>query len=991
MGEPLTLLVLDREHDIDAAAAIEQLAHLAGLGLLRELWAIDVADITEDPLPGELISEYGRTTVPLIRSIASAGQPVVTRIVTMASAGLADDHVGALLSAARHVTLTLRRVQPPGVPCRDCRVVFPDSLDEVSALSRIFEPGADNNVVVIPEDRAADTSFAAPVAPSEPEAFAAHIAVEVATQAGLWRAMENAPLDAGRPGAVDGIDPKVVLARSYARITVSALVPLHDAMATEGMLPLPTGAEATPAPITTALHVADGLFESSPELHYHAPADFRVDQEALSLRATICRYGKEAGAYLGGLPRQLAGALGADLTETAGEALTAAVGQEASIEVVWAGKAPSEGEERSHPDVEVIKRGLRSRLVAVEAPVIDQQQWSRLVSEVAAAVDASPSAKAPLLVNGLRLVVLEPSAISPDPAPGLAATVSALSSETLHPERGTLLGRLGGLIGLQQQQARTDFDTRVTELDRYGSGGFNQRRSLGILTWPMGVLAAFLITLVTIALRVAPALGSDSWDDSSRTTLGIIVAVICLLPAGFALVAGTRGGSTVSRQLPWWAAGFVLVGTISAGAGSTKLDFAGEEALSVPIKELLMTGGVCAAILVALVATASQGTNRGRAATRLLGLIGLIYVSIMSIALIGKPEGWQSLHDPATVRADFLRVSGWVAAAMLVGLLVITMVRVRERLALANELARFHWVVAAARASASEVVRLRALRRQYLGTAAALARLTWYPFGQAQPGASDPSADLAEFPALKLRILPYQLSERGRMGTLARIRQIVAEPGWIHRQYATAADAFIPELAFRTGRDPDEVAGLRPETDPSIEAADTEQVQTNPGPRWRFAELLYDGRFDLDLSTVGVERILSDALDRYLEPVADTTWTGSNQPSMSEFGAELLSGERPTLPASFFHRIGLLTANDQRARFRSAVWWPRAIESPASLPASTVQHHGSIDATNPTQLVVQFIRSDWSDEFPLSLTPLAPQPPRALREVQRADSGQFVM
>jgi hypothetical protein len=68
--------------------------------------------------------------------------------------------------------------------------------------------------------------------------------------------------------------------------------------------------------------------------------------------------------------------------------------------------------------------------------------------------------------------------------------------------------------------------------------------------------------------------------------------------------------------------------------------------------------------------------------------------------------------------------------------------------------------------------------------------------------------------------------------------------------------------------------------------------------------------------------------------------------------------------------LDLLTAGDVRAEFDSTVWWPVELELPEALQARTAIRRTSVDRSDPTRLVIEFIRSDWSMQFPLSRIPL---------------------
>jgi hypothetical protein len=214
----------------------------------------------------------------------------------------------------------------------------------------------------------------------------------------------------------------------------------------------------------------------------------------------------------------------------------------------------------------------------------------------------------------------------------------------------------------------------------------------------------------------------------------------------------------------------------------------------------------------------------------------------------------------------------------------------------------------------------------------------------------------------------------------------------MYRQYSEGAKAFVPEFAFQTGRDPDEIEGIRPESDQTVGKVTPNHMLPGTGPRWRFAEILYEGGFDSDLERAGVNAALSDALTKYLTPSTDTDDDEGVHLGVLEHGRELVGGNRPPLAPEVFAHLDLLTAGDVRAEFDSTVWWPVELELPQALQERTAIRRTSVDRSDPTRLVIEFIRSDWSMQFPLSRIPLGVgRSPIVLDDRIDASAGQIEM
>ena len=116
---------------------------------------------------------------------------------------------------------------------------------------------------------------------------------------------------------------------------------------------------------------------------------------------------------------------------------------------------------------------------------------------------------------------------------------------------GTLLGRLSARIRADISRADTELDTA---LGRY-SEDFQQRGRprvglAGILSWVLAGLVAATVAMLAIGARLAEILGVSGWSTTTRTIVGIIVAVVALGIAGVSLAAALRGQGE-DRKVAW--------------------------------------------------------------------------------------------------------------------------------------------------------------------------------------------------------------------------------------------------------------------------------------------------------------------------------------------------------------------------------------------------------------------------------------------------------
>ena len=209
---------------------------------------------------------------------------------------------------------------------------------------------------------------------------------------------------------------------------------------------------------------------------------------------------------------------------------------------------------------------------------------------------------------------------------------------------------------------------------------------------------------------------------------------------------------------------------------------------------------------------------------------------------------------------------------------------------------------------------------------------------------------------------------------MSRIRQEVADPGWLRRQYQVAVDAFQPRYAFRMGRALDPGSVRRPEADPAPEDPSLGSDSPGQGIRWMFADMLYRGSFDNELRSVGSRVALDAVIEMYF---ARSVANEGEDADMESFGGALVAGAAPSLPVHLFSKAGLPIAGDPKAQFSTSIWWPRGISHPRTDRPVEI-NEVSVSTDSRTGLVVSFLRSDWSVAMPLSAWPFAISSPDVL-------------
>lgn len=965
----VVVLYCDEVADPIAANAIGHLGGLVQDGIVKPFWQVHVHHEGSRSARATSWRQNEATDVDLLRALSGIQGITRVRLVTIATSALPSSALASLQNSAEGLAAVFAETQPAGVPFVDVRLIAPTDLEEPTHLTGLFSADAAANIVAYPEDRASDAAFALPVSAAATTTFELHVAVETATQVGLWHNMASAPVDTAAPGLISG-DIRVWLSRSFARIAVAPPLPVERAIGVSEVLPVPSGTEPAPVPRQTAAEYAEQLVNKVDELHFHKPQAPPSGREA-GIRATAELLWAEAKTYLRGLPYQLRHGAAADLSLAAGEALTATLGSSAVVEVVWEGKVP-DGDEKLPPpvDVDELRQRLLERLKRPESPSFDQNIWSSLVDDIFAMVDggATSEGTTPPTVGAERVAVVDPQAVAPDPTEGLEFAIEAISSESLGAERPTAVGQLSARIRSEIDRSdRYVDDLLATITVQLGQLRSHRNSMLSVLAWAAGILVAATLGVIAVFSGFAESIGVDSWSYDDRFKVLVTSSVVLQVLLAGLLIVGLRG----QPRLPvaFVIAGFIaLVGLVISlflwEAPEYSLGFIG----TVRIGELTYALTIGAVFIVVLVCCALEHTQRGRVAARFTGVLAIGFLMVAAVtAVVRPPTSWYSTVAEANQLGSYgIRWTAILGCVLLVVLISTMVLRVRERLTVDRLRQNLTWASASAELAVVERTRLAQALRQWHGSAAALARTVWSPFGKLIEDDEAPAPNAAvDGEIRKMQLFVLEPREEDLLGVMSRIGQEIADPGWLRRQYQVAVDAFQPRYAVQTGR----AVGLgsirRPEADPAPEDPSLGAESPGSGIRWVFADMLLGGKFDDELRVAGTKLALESVLEMYL---ARGHVGEDKNADIASFGEALVDGEAQNLPVHLFAKAGFPVAGDARAQFSTQIWWPRGISRPQTRRLAQI-HETTVSANSSSRLVIPFLRSDWSPAMPLKQLP----------------------
>lgn len=390
-----TLLVAHRGDD-DAVAMLDEAAAQVELGNASEhlriliddatpadaaLWEVDVVGASGVRVGQPLFSYLaGRGTLAMFRYVAvctRSGDPVIAVSI--------NEHM-------RDLWQTSAQLLGDGRPRKQGRVSVVGYGDS-QVDAQFFSALSDANLVVVPLDRLEDTGIYQPILRRDASAFHIHGAVELLAITGLWRTMDDAPLDHLQisPG---GGAARVRFVQSRMRLLRTPAIPLASLVAPERDLPVPDGFQPVASPAERIARAEAALLPS--ELTYRAPAEPELQRQQVSASDLALLIGREVVAALLELPGLIWRVAGGQVASLTRRAVDRIAGGETSRFRVLTTRDEDEGDdagaaERTRGEVEraittiLAGDGLHERLDPIAGEI-----WSTLVGETLGIVDGDP-------------------------------------------------------------------------------------------------------------------------------------------------------------------------------------------------------------------------------------------------------------------------------------------------------------------------------------------------------------------------------------------------------------------------------------------------------------------------------------------------------------------------------------------------------------------------------------------------------------------------
>lgn len=427
-------MALDVQHSVAILVthAGDPMAELA-IELLGELARTRATDgflycHAGDPLNGWR-SDSRATAVPcsLFDELSSNRRLTRIRVVSIASGAL-DSAESEVAACSQELYALLARNRGHGMKLDDVRVFAPATGQAIRPVN-FFSNLANANLVLMPQDRFSDRSFARNVPGEDRRRFASHLAIDLASSTAMWSSMEESPFDDVTPIAADDGNPKVVLVRSMVRALEVPGVATGALVAPGKPLPLPdvsAGFVRSPDASWTIEHVSSGALPD--ELRFEHRDRDADEPTKLSRGEAWALYRARFAATVAGIPRILFAPVVDEFDVMTADAVQEAVGRDSWVEVLIPG-APTNfrhsGLPSGTPDAAIaeLERADSSPVFAE----VSAEAWRQVVEIPLSVADGGKGASDLLEAAGdHRFLVTDRELLSLEPQDSAEETVQSL-------------------------------------------------------------------------------------------------------------------------------------------------------------------------------------------------------------------------------------------------------------------------------------------------------------------------------------------------------------------------------------------------------------------------------------------------------------------------------------------------------------------------------------------------------------------------------------
>jgi hypothetical protein len=937
VGGRVTLIV-GHASDGRALEVRKYLENLARLGLLRQIFWLTqqraVSDFSGD-IDVAVIDINGGSNVQLFDLLSRTGGIEAVDVVGFVAQEVDDDAVTAIsrtVMALRKIFERLLR----NASISDIRVSGRTYDSHLPAKS-FFSPTATSRVAIMPLDPSHDYSVFRPFSGENPAAMVGHLAVELAALLGCWSVQKEVPVDALRVASSGTDGSGIHLVVSAVRALAVPAPPVSEALGSIAQLPVPNGFTAVPKPERLALGLADEIYPKNLVFQKRERPDGPDDVERID--HFFRRFLRQFVAAVSSLPRVIRQGIQHEMDDLAIRVMEDAIGGAASSVGLVSSRLRRK---RAEPiDFEVhIEELIGKATLEIDQNYrfgIPSSEWQTMSQRILALADGEGEPASRLLSDDAVISVVDVLVPPCEPSSSSQEIVHRLLSVSADAKQSSVVEGVSRRFQVEISNATSAVSSALQQLralpgvirSRPEIKGDEVIRIAAIIGAALILvsLGAFSPLRPAVAFEWLPAAARDAaWAFPSA--LGALMAIWALIHMAMKADRARRVVDVVSSLvipllLLTLAVRFadVRIWTIRNGGGANY-----RYAMFV---FLLFVSLAVVATRSALRSPNPKYRALGRAGVA-IGSIYLVAASVLGLAQ-NEPPIIHGLPDVRTTIFVVLFPSALISFGISVSRIAIARVREIYKALLVGRL--IEWGIGELRAGRDAEIRLEVLRVHWAALGAALTRLIRYPLGRDLGSVLEhDEVTISDTDPLKLDFARLDLTDRGRGGLEARLRQSVVRQGWLNQQLSAIIFSYGKTAGFNRGLTDKELIAIDPlacTATPSAEEAVTGEAR---GDRWDFVRDLFVGNLE-EVLRAPADQIRFDSLyESVLDDPKSIQIFGALHDSqgVSPFLAQAVSRGDLAVPVGFLSL--LVTGSDPRLSMRRLVWWPNSlVELPPDL------------------------------------------------------------
>ena len=1008
-GASKVSVLIYHSDDPAVATSLETLNSLSSKDQIKRVLVMKVGEESKEE---SLISDGKTNLIDLENAIASIELVKAVDLISVCSSYLGTEGQRKLHKEAGMTFQSLSVLAPRGCDVRDHRLYFP-KYRHFGDPSPFLQGVASSRLIILPEDKQNDATFGKGLIGVQDESFGSHIAVEFISIAGLWTTISGSVLEDISQTSSGITSPQIQIARSFVRTATSPLAAYLEDYSQEVELQAPSAFTAAPDPYYLAEQAAEAIhmsdFRLRPESLYEPS---RLDLKSSSL---LRRMIKRLLLDFRSLKKTVLTGYASGVNSAVDEFAQGLIGENS-----WLNCLPPASAEKSSVTQEEIDNAIdelqRSATTREEFRWNGKSAWPEVLSQTLGVVDGGDeSSQIRKDAGNDKWLILDRSVLTAKHSENISDVVDSLQdsgTNQLNEKRLTLLQRISNRFGHQTRISKERCEELLNRLiNLKPEEQDNSDEGVSKIVSTSFKLATFLIILTILVLPE----WSHNVLDFHENYRSIVKArwfwILSFLPA-FSIALITAPSTSKSRQnhMLGFTSIYVLLGIFVWFVPTSGL-----HVVTVPL--------IVAALLIAtsqfprikqwlqqlkierlsseaevnispeeslddIVEQVSESENQdgsssgesshaqeNRWSDRGKQIFGIVTPPYLMLTLVLGLNDSNNLRkgvfenpSPEFFWSSFL----FCLVLFLVSFVIIDITRQREETKIALWKGEYQWLVEETKLEFRNYKIIETFEIQWLGTASVIARIFAFPFGK-MPNQTEieEASESKRVPLMKFQSTELELTESGEKEFKDKARWEINSAGWLSKSYSVMAREYARKSQSVTSESGYENI-VTPEECPYPVSLEEAKSGLAKGRRWPFCYEVYDGKYDNFLRE-SIENKLSEIMFKtFIENPESYTVKRSDEGLnliIKENLAEAFTKILPSIQSNWVPGVFgppeeiNYTVPDN---FRSTIWWPKAIDLPASSRESESLVHTSEEYSHAEGVIVQAVSIDLSEVLVLN-------------------------